>query len=232
MVNREDEAAKAQGGSAPAASAEAAPATIVLASASPRRRELLARAGVPFLVRVADADESLADDLAASPHEAACAVADRKAGTVVQELLASGATGMYFVIGADTMVVCAGEIFGKPRNLEDATRMLGALSGVTHEVVTGVACWAVALAPDGTANVGHRTFWDASQVTFKPLTSQQIADYLRCGESFDKAGAYAAQGEGAKLIDRIDGATDTVIGLPVGRLIEEFPDVFAPYVAG
>lgn len=205
------------------------PVTVVLASASPRRRQLLADAGVPFLVRAADVDESLDDELAANPRKAACALAERKAGAVVQELLASGATGTFFVIGADTMVVRAGCIFGKPKNLDDATRMLRALSGATHEVVTGVSAWAVALSSDGKASVGRRTFFDESKVTFHSLTDEQIAAYLRCGESFDKAGAYAAQGEGAKLIERIDGSLDTVIGLPVGRLEREFPDVFAAF---
>lgn len=207
----------------------AARPTIVLASASPRRKQLLADAGVPFLVREADVDETLDADLAADPRQAACALAERKAAFVVQDLLARTMPGVFFVIGADTMVVCNGEIFGKPRNLDDAKRMLRSLSGVTHEVVTGVSAWAVAIAPDGTSSVGRTSFFDVSNVTFRQLKDTQIADYLRCGESFDKAGAYAVQGEGAKLIERIDGALDTVIGLPVGRLMEEFPEVFAAY---
>lgn len=213
-------AAKAQGDGRP---------VIVLASASPRRRDLLAQAGVPFLVRATDTDEALDAGLLADPRKASCALADRKAGAVVQELLASGAKSTtFFVLGADTMVVLDGEIFGKPKNLDDAKRMLRALSGATHTVVTGVAIWAIRFTDDGGASVGHRTLFDESKVTFHELSDEQIADYLRCGESFDKAGAYAAQGEGAKLIERIDGALDTVIGLPMGRLQKEFPDVFAP----
>ena len=200
---------------------------VILASASPRRRELLSQAGVAFSVHTAEVDEALDPELAANPHEAACTLAERKAGAVVQELLAAAVPGTYFAIGADTMVVCDGEIFGKPKNLDDAKRMLRALSGITHEVVTGVSAWAVGVAPDGRTSVGRKTFADASRVTFKPLTDEDIADYLRKGESFDKAGAYAVQGEGAALIASVDGALDTVIGLPVGRLLEEFPFLVA-----
>ena len=128
------------------------------------------------------------------------------------------------VIGADTMVVCEGEIFGKPVSLSDAKRMLRCLSGRTHEVLTAVSVWMVAAPEPENISLGFRTFVDRSAVTFRELTDEEIVDYLRKGESFDKAGAYAVQGAGADLVARVDGAMDTVIGLPVGRLLEEFPD--------
>ena len=131
------------------------------------------------------------------------------------------------MLGADTMVVLDGEIFGKPVSLSDAKRMLRRLSGRTHEVITAVSLWMVAAPAIEDISVGFRTFVDRSAVTFRCLTDEEIADYLRKGESFDKAGAYAVQGEGASLVERVDGSLDSVIGLPVGRLLDEFPDLFA-----
>ena len=196
---------------------------IVLASASPRRKQLLEDAGVRFVVHASDVDETLEPDLLADPPEACKKLAERKAGAVVQEVLAEDYTGMAAVIGADTMVVCEGEIFGKPVSLSDAKRMLRCLSGRTHEVLTAVSVWMVAAPEPENISLGFRTFVDRSAVTFRELTDEEIVDYLRKGESFDKAGAYAVQGAGADLVARVDGAMDTVIGLPVGRLLEEFP---------
>ena len=199
---------------------------IILASGSPRRRELLEGQGVHFTVRTPQTpvDETLEPDLLADPDEACKKLAERKAGAVVQEVLAEDFTGLAAIIGADTMVVCDGEIFGKPKNISDATRMLRKLSGRSHEVLTAVSVWMLAAPEVENISLGFRTFLDKSTVTFKPLTDEEIADYLRKGESFDKAGAYAAQGEGAKLIEKIDGSVSTVIGLPVERLLKEFPD--------
>ncbi len=196
---------------------------VILASASPRRKELLEKAGVKFSVRVSDVDETLEPDLLAQPSEGAKKLAERKAGAVVQEILASDYRGAAAVIGADTMVVLDGEIFGKPRSLSNGTHMLRRLSGRTHEVVTAVSLWMIMAPEPEKVSLGFRTFCDTSRVTFKTLTDEEIADYLKKGESFDKAGAYAAQGEGAKLIENIDGYLSTVIGLPVQRLLEEFP---------
>ena len=200
---------------------------VILASNSPRRRELLDAAGVNFTVRtpVTPVDESLEPDLAANPEEAAKKLAERKAGAVVQEVLAQNYTGMLIVIGADTMVVLDGKIFGKPRSLSDAKNMLRQLSGRTHEVITAVSVWMVAAPNAEDVSLGFRTFADISRVTFRDLTDEEITDYLRKGESFDKAGAYAIQGEGAALVDHYDGSLDTIIGLPATRLIKEFPDL-------
>lgn len=200
---------------------------VILASGSPRRKELLEREGVSFTIRVSEVDESLEPDLEANPPEAVKKLAERKAGAVVQEVLSENYLGMAAVLGADTMVVLDGEIFGKPVSLSDAKRMLRRLSGRTHEVITAVSLWMVAAPAIEDISVGFRTFVDRSAVTFRCLTDEEIADYLRKGESFDKAGAYAVQGEGASLVERVDGSLDSVIGLPVGRLLDEFPDLFA-----
>ena len=222
-------AASAQPAPAPAqpepAAAQPPAVDVILASASPRRRELLEREGVSFTVRVSEVDETLEPDLLADPPEAVKKLAERKAGAVVQEVLSGDYTGMAAVVGADTMVVCAGEIFGKPVSLSDAKRMLRRLSGTTHEVLTAVSVWLVAAPEPDQVSLGFRTFVDRAAVTFRSLTDQEIADYLRKGESFDKAGAYAVQGEGAQLVAHVEGDLDTVIGLPVTRLLEEFPDL-------
>ena len=200
---------------------------VILASNSPRRRELLDAAGVNFTVRtpVTPVDESLEPDLAANPEEAAKKLAERKAGAVIQEVLAENYTGMLIVIGADTMVVLDGKIFGKPRSASDGKHMLRQLSGRTHEVITAVSVWMVAAPNTEDVSLGFRTFADISRVTFRDLTDEEITEYLRKGESFDKAGAYAIQGEGASLVDHYDGSLDTIIGLPAERLIKEFPDL-------
>ncbi len=209
--------------------AEAPQMKVVLASASPRRKKLLEDAGVSVRVLVpAEAvDETLEADELLIPAEAAKKLAEKKAGAAVQELLATGEEGMFAVIGADTMVVKGSEIFGKPRNLDDAKRMLSELAGSTHQVITGVSLWMLLVGAGDEVSLAYRTFADASSVTFKELTDEEIADYLRKGESFDKAGAYAIQGEGRALVERYDGAWDTIVGLPVERLLAEYPELRA-----
>lgn len=226
-----DQQGAAPGADAPDAgvqNAEAAPQfQVVLASGSPRRAQLLQDAGVKFSVRkpASPVDETLDADQLMDPVEAAKKLAEQKAGAVVQEILGDQAVGNFIVIGADTMVVKDGEIFGKPRSFDDGMRMLKVLSGTTHEVVTAVSLWMLVAPNQEDVSLAYRTLADMSRVTFKPLTDEQIADYLRKGESFDKAGAYAIQGEGAALVDHYDGAYDTIVGLPVERLLREFPDL-------
>ena len=219
-----DERAEAEErtGAAPAPAFE-----VILASNSPRRRELLEQAGVKFVVHTpaTPVDESLEPDLAANPEEAAEKLAERKAGAVIQEVLASDYAGMLIVIGADTMVVLDGTIFGKPRSASDGKHMLRQLSGRTHEVITAVSVWMVSAPTREDVSLGFRTFADTSYVTFRDLSDEEITAYLKKGESFDKAGAYAIQGEGAALVDHYEGSLDTIIGLPAQRLIREFPDL-------
>lgn len=174
---------------------------IVLASASPRRRELLQTAGVRFSVRVSQADEQIAPGT--PPHEAVMQLARQKAQAVAQ------ACPDDLVIGADTVVVLDGEILGKPADTADAARMLRRLSGQTHTVYTGVC-----LLRAGTAE----TFFEQTQVTFYPLTDAEIAAYVATGEPMDKAGAYGIQGRGCTLVREIRGDYFNVVGLPVAAL--------------
>lgn len=199
---------------------------VILASKSPRRRDLLKEAGVKFSVRtpLEPVDESLDSDELMMPTEAVKKLAERKAGALIQELIAESPEGLFMVLGADTMVVKGYEIYGKPRNFDDAKRMLSELSGVSHDVITAVSVWMLASEGEN-VSLAYRTFADKSVVTFKELSEDVIVDYLRKGESFDKAGAYAIQGEGRALVEKYEGALDTIIGLPVTRLLKEFPDI-------
>ena len=224
------EAAEADAAGAAGATTETVdlPLRIFLASASPRRRELLEAAGVRFTVRVpaTPVDETLTDEQLADPFTAVRTLAERKAAALVQEFLAEDLTpAVYIIIGADTLVVKGTRIFGKPVSATDATQMLLALSGCTHQVMTGVAVWMILVPAPGQVNVGFCSFTDESQVTFRTLSEEEITLYLAKGESFDKAGAYAIQGEGRHFVRRVQGAMDTVIGLPVERLLREFPDL-------
>lgn len=200
---------------------------IILASGSPRRRALLDREDIRYTVFTSNMDESLSDDLKADPACAAETLAQRKAGAAVQALLAQPYLGQATIIGADTMVMLDGKIFGKPKFAEDAKTMLRQLSGRTHQVITGVAVWRVLASAPDKISVGHREFHVTSTVTFRDLTEQEIADYVATGESRDKAGAYAIQGEGAKLVASYDGDYDNIVGLPVTKLLELFPDLRA-----
>jgi len=177
--------------------------TLILASASPRRRELLAQAGYRFVVDPASIPESL------RPGEDAIRFATRLAREKAEEVFArhASSTAPVVVLGADTVVVCDGEVMGKPVDAGDAQRMLLLLSGRTHQVVTGVA---VVWGP-GSAEVAA----EITQVTMRTLSPQEIAAYAATGEPMDKAGAYAIQGYAARWIPRIQGCYFNVVGLPL-----------------
>ncbi len=205
---------------------------IILASTSKRRRELLEKVGVEFTVRKPQTpvDETLNEAAIPDPVAACKQLAERKAGAVVQEILAEKPQGMVIVIGADTMVVKGDEIMGKPKDPADAKRMLRELSGCTHEVISAVSVWITAsLVGEEEPSLGYQTFADKSFVTFKELSDEEITDYLHKGESYDKAGAYAIQGEGAALVDHYQGSLDTIIGLPAQRLVQEMPFLLSDY---
>lgn len=200
---------------------------LYLASGSPRRHDLMRQAGLHFSVRLPQqpVDETLSHEVWKNPTAGAMQLAERKAGSLIQELLAEDAHEMTFVVGADTIVVLEGEVFGKPRSPEEAKEMLRRLSGKTHSVITAVSVWALAPNESGQVSIGKKTFFDEALVTFLPLSEDAIAAYVACGESMDKAGAYAAQGHGEALIASIEGDKNTVIGLPVKRLLTEFPQM-------
>ena len=153
-----------------------------------------------------DADETLPPDQ--SPAMAAEFIARRKA------VAAASAWAGRWILAADTIVDCAGRSFGKPVDDEDARAMLGQLSGCTHQVHTGLSL----VTPDG---VVHSAV-ESTQVTFRQLSPDEIEHYVLSGEPHGKAGAYAIQGIGALLIDRIDGSYDNVVGLPLNRLLTLF----------
>jgi septum formation protein len=178
---------------------------IVLASASPRRLELLASAGIEFAVFAGDIDEEVLPG--ESPGDHVVRLARDKAIAV-----AARAEGRFF-IGADTVVVCAGEIMGKPKDAADAERMLWKLSGVAHEVITGYAVYDKERDDALCAAVTTKVF-------FKQLRDEEIHAYIATGCPFDKAGAYAIQGGAAHMVARIDGSYTNVVGLPLCEVVE------------
>ncbi len=177
---------------------------VILASASPRRRDLLGLLGIPFQVCAADLDEAAICGGAADAREAAVAAARAKAEAVAGRF--PGRT----VLGADTVVVLDGVCLGKPRDAAEAEAMLLRLQGRTHTVVTGVAV----VDGEGGRRLAAR---EETAVTMLPLSREDVAAYVATGEPLDKAGAYAVQGLGAALVARVEGCYFNVVGLPLAR---------------
>ncbi len=173
---------------------------LILASASPRRRELLGLFRLPFTVRVADVDETI--DPFLSPFDEVGRVSRAKALAVPRE-------DGDIVIAADTIVVCEGRVLGKPRNAANAREMLSLLSGRDHQVMTGCTVLYGAKA---------ETFTEVTDLHFRPLSQKEIANYVATGEPMDKAGAYGIQGGAALFCQRMVGDYYNVMGLPVCRL--------------
>jgi len=171
---------------------------LVLASASPRRKELLRNAGIAFTVQPADVDEA---PLAGEAQRACAERLARLKAAFVHRLRPNE-----LVLGADTIVVIDGEILGKPRDQDDAARMLRALSGRVHEVMTGVCLM-------GPSFEDVRS--EVTRVTMCELSNDDIREYVATGEPMDKAGAYAIQGGASRWISRIEGDYANVVGLPV-----------------
>ncbi|MBR6095242.1 MAG: septum formation inhibitor Maf [Lachnospiraceae bacterium] len=176
----------------------------VLASQSPRRKELLAQIGLSFEVVVSRADENITEKL--SPGELVERLSLIKAEAVRDSL--AGREDAPVVIGADTVVYHNGRILGKPKDEEDAFLMLRSLSGDTHSVFTGVSI----LFPDGTV-----TFHSETKVTFDELSDAEIRAYIASGEPMDKAGAYGIQGLGGAFVTGIEGEYANVVGFPIGE---------------
>jgi septum formation protein len=177
---------------------------LILASASPRRAEILRAAGLSFTVMHSAIDETPYPNEALQDHVQRLAAAKA-------ELVAARAVGPAIVIAADTVVTLEGKILGKPRSTEDARKMLEQLSGQTHSVLTGVALTRL---PD----VEHRSFVESTLVHFATLSDEDITHYLATDEPYDKAGAYAIQGRAGRFIPRIEGCYFNVVGLPLARL--------------
>lgn len=188
---------------------------IILASASPRRRELLTQVGIAYTVQPSACDEKTGER---RPAELVEELSRRKA-LAVYEKLSLPEQEECIVLGADTVVALEEQILGKPSDKADACRMLHRLQGKTHRVYTGVTLVQMA---DGTAaSPTVLTFHEATEVTMFPISDEEIERYVATGEPLDKAGAYAIQGKGAAFVAGINGDYGNVVGLPIGRLCQE-----------
>ena len=180
---------------------------LILASASPRRKQLLSQLGLPFTVQASDTDETISEFLRPAPLVET--LAQRKAQSIANRIM--NTDGDSIVIGADTVVVLDGNILGKPQDNQDSKRMLTALQGREHQVYSGIA---LIDSESGQVLAKHRM----TTVNMKQLSDRQIANYIATKEPADKAGAYAIQGIGATLIESIDGDYFNVVGLSLSLL--------------
>lgn len=181
---------------------------IILASGSPRRKELLDQMGLEHEIVVSDVDESGLDHL--GPRELVQALASLKAQAVAKDL---DMKKDRLVIGADTIVVLEGQILGKPKDELDAEKMLGLLSGKMHKVYTGVSLV-------DTGNNTEEVFVQASKIYMKDMSLDEIKEYILTKEPFDKAGSYGIQGRGGVFIEKIEGDYFCVMGLPIAKLYD------------
>ncbi len=184
---------------------------LILASASPRRAEILHNAGFSFIVMSSAVDETPFPE--ESPYDHVQRLADAKA-----ELVAARAVGPAIILAADTVVTLEGHIFGKPRSTDDARHMLEKLSGRTHSVLTGVTLIRL---PDAE----RRSFVESTLVHFTQLSAEEISRYLATEEPHDKAGAYAIQGRAGRYIPRIEGDYFNVVGLPLARVTQALAEL-------
>ena len=183
---------------------------IILASKSPRRKEILETMGVQFEIDVADVDESV--DACLSPVEAVCEISKRKAQKIAER---HGDDGI--VISADTVVVIDGKIIGKPKDKEDAFCILKNLSGRTHQVYTGFTVC---------GNGKTKTDFEVTKVHFKELCDDDIRRYVATGEPMDKAGAYGIQQKGNLFVDYIHGDYYNVVGFPISKICVTIRELF------
>ena len=181
---------------------------IILASASPRRRELLDMVGIPFSVCPSQGEEQIRGS---SPKEVVEELCEQKAREVFLKT-----SGEVLVIGADTVVAAEGNILGKPKNRKEAIQMLKKLQGASHEVYTGVTI----LSRDENGEQ-QKTFHVMTAVEFYPMSEEEIESYVETGEPMDKAGAYGIQGKAGIFVKEIRGDYNNVVGLPVARLYQE-----------
>ena len=181
--------------------------TLILASGSPRRHEILKNAGIAHEVRPVDADESITDDIA--PESVPAVLAERKASAAVERFIS--APGEQIILASDTVVICGGVIFGKPADEADAVRMIRALSGAKHTVATGVCV------TDGDR---YETDVVCTDVYMRELSDREISAYVERYRPLDKAGAYGIQEAAGAFVRRIDGDYSGVVGLPLCRTVE------------
>ncbi len=186
----------------------------ILASASPRRKELLSQAGLEFEILTSDAEEVITKEI---PSEVVVELATAKAENVLIKIKETPKDADTFVIiGADTVVVYKDEILGKPKDEEDAYNMLSMLAGRTHQVYTGVC-----LLIKENGKLRRKSFYESTDVTFYPVSRQDIKRYVDTKDPMDKAGAYGIQGPFAIHVKGICGDYNNVVGLPIARLYHE-----------
>ncbi|WP_246940850.1 Maf family protein [Bacillus pinisoli] len=181
---------------------------LVLASSSPRRKELLTNLGITFDVLSSSIEETI--DPSVTPEETVLSLAEQKAMDVAKQYPSS------YVVGADTIVVYDSQILGKPKDEQDAKHMLRMLSGNTHYVLTGVSI---------VVNGQPSSFYVRTDVTFWPISEDEISQYIESREPFDKAGSYGIQGLGSLFVKEIKGDYFSVVGLPISRLKRELAKI-------
>lgn len=188
---------------------------VILASASPRRRELLAQIGMDFKVIISKADENISEP---DPEQLVMKLSDIKAMAVYEEHgIEDEAT---IILGADTVVAFDGKVLGKPKDTQQAKEMLSMLSDNTHQVFTGVT---ILYKKQG--ELKSETFYDKTTVYTYPISDKEIDQYIMTGEPMDKAGSYGIQGIGAKFIKKIDGDYNNVVGLPVSKIYQKIKEI-------
>ena len=185
---------------------------IILASGSPRRKELLTQVNLSFDVRVSSCEEIITKTI---PSDIVMELSDIKASDVASRLSTSEKDDCY-VIGADTIVAMKDKILGKPANETEAYSMLESLSDSIHQVYTGVT-----LIHYKNGNMSKKSFFEKTDVHFYPLTPEKIKYYVSTGDCLDKAGAYGIQEYAAAFVKKIDGCYNNVVGLPIARLLKE-----------
>lgn len=189
---------------------------IILASASPRRKELLEQVKLSFEIRISSCEEIITTTI---PHEIVMELSDQKATDISLHLSSSEKEDCY-VIGADTIVAIDDHILGKPSSPEEAYEMLRMLSGNIHQVYTGVT---LIYYKEGKSK--KKSFYEKTDVYFYPLSDEKIHRYIASGNCMDKAGAYGIQCEAAAFVKKIDGDYNNVVGLPVARLLQEMENL-------
>ncbi len=198
---------------------------IILASQSPRRKELLEQIGLEFEICPAKGEEVITKSI---PEEVVMELSKQKAEEVASLVASFGEQNKdittpadILVIGADTVVAYDGQILGKPKNEADAKRMLTMLSGNTHSVFTGVTL----VLMDKSGKAGELVFYEKTDVVMHPMSEKEIEHYIATGEPMDKAGAYGIQGKCAIYIEKIEGDYNNVVGLPITRIYQELKKV-------
>ena len=193
---------------------------VILASGSPRRSDILEQAGIPFEVFISHKEEVITKEL---PSEAVEELSKMKALDVAEHFMSHKD---YLIIGADTMVAYNGYKLGKPKDIDDASRMLSMLQGKTHQVYTGVTLVYDLEEVTGAAwTIKTHTFYAVTDVTMYPMSEAEIEAYVKTGEPRDKAGAYAIQGRCARYIKEIHGEYNNVVGFPIARTIKEIKEI-------